>query len=133
MTPHEIVSKLDQFSGIEAAPICWLVHNGNEGHENYCRSCAETMAGDGDVVVGETPSECDSCYHCDKCGRVLDYSLTEHGVLSELDHFHQYPPTAPLKNGDAFHIARILEAVPDNPEAQRLAESAVQLIGGHAV
>ena len=29
----------------------------------------------------------DSCEHCEKCGKLLDYTLTDYGVSSELEHF----------------------------------------------
>ena len=60
----------------------------------------------------------------------LDYALNAHGVASELDHYIAYPPAGDLHPGDAFHIARMIEATPEDRDVVRLAEDAVRHLPG---
>jgi hypothetical protein len=111
----------------------------DEAHE-YCRSCAEALL---DRVLPLLPSErrddhrvatadCsaeDTCKHCMVCGALLDYGLNDWGVEHELEHYAaELPKRSDLSAGEAFHIARLLEAAPFNREVIAVARLALSRI-----
>ncbi|AMK23237.1 hypothetical protein GG804_02050 [Sphingomonas histidinilytica] len=110
----------------------------DEGHE-YCRDCADRLLEkvlphlsaserhDHRISSTELHHE-DTCKHCLICGALLDYALNETGVAAELDHYVSHPPSRPLRAGDAFHIARMLEAAPADHGVLRLAREALRRI-----
>lgn len=63
--------------------------------EHYCPKCIGAALAaekakhpDGaDVYVAQGSGENDSSLHCDSCGCLLAYSLTDYGASYELDHF----------------------------------------------
>lgn len=113
----------------------------DEAHE-YCETCADALLAkvlpllpedqreDHRVSATELDHE-DTSKNCMICGALLNYALNECGVSSELDHYGAYPPTTDLRPGDAFHIARMLEAAPANQSVLRLGEAAIKLMPGH--
>ena len=114
----------------------------DEGHE-YCRSCAEGLLAkalpllpkdarcDHQVSPTELHHE-DTCKHCIICGALLDYALNDTGVESELDHYRHCRFVIDLTPGDAFHIARMVEAAPADPAVLDLARRALRrLPPGH--
>lgn len=138
MEHSEIARALDAYANIDPPFVCWLSGDGDDQSLDYCRSCAETKVAEGSG--DDISSSCgpyygaDSCLHCEDCGCVLDYTLSRHGALSELDHFEVSPPSAPLKHDTAFHLARMVEAVEcvDDGDAilaiMKIGQSALELI-----
>jgi hypothetical protein len=108
----------------------------DEGHE-YCRTCADALLAkafpllpkeeqDEHRVSSTELHHEDTCKHCIICGTLLDYALNPTGVESELDHYRHYNVTAGLSPGDAFHIARMIEAAPTDADVLRLARRALR-------
>jgi hypothetical protein len=78
---------------------------------DFCRGCAEKRhaeavakdpqnADDYHLSGAYYAQESDSCRHCADCDAVLDYSLTEHGFASELEHFE----STYIKEGEPLTI-----------------------------
>lgn len=98
----------------------WIGGSDNEA-ENYCRDCAEAKIAqlrvakpDGEFFIdgGWEAHEADHCVHCATCGVLLDYSLTDYGVSTELDHYTRHMKRkGPLPPEDAYHIVAALEQV----------------------
>jgi hypothetical protein len=98
----------------------WFMHNAANECGLFCFDCGEERRlkliaenqGKPDVLEllehldGGWPLESDGCAHCDTCGQLLDYSLTNWGQRSEFDHFAKHgienTPEA------AYHIAAML-------------------------
>ncbi|WP_454887938.1 hypothetical protein [Sphingomonas oryzagri] len=110
----------------------------DEGHE-YCFTCAEELLAsvlsllpkgereEHRVSATDLDHE-DTCKHCMVCGALLDYALNETGIASELDHYQGCNLASELHPGDAFHIARMLEAAPADRAVRRLAQDALRRI-----
>lgn len=60
----------------EAMSLCWV-----------CIHEIEPDAKSGEHYGGGYCTEEDGCEACEKCGKLLDYTLTDYGVSSELEHF----------------------------------------------
>lgn len=97
---------------------------------SYCRSCAEAevAAGRAEYVDGGWQQENDGCCHCETCGRLLDYTLTEYGASEEIDHYMGTELAGPISPEDAFHIAKMLEQDEKNPQALSIGIQAAELI-----
>lgn len=97
---------------------------------SYCRSCAEAevAAGRAEYVDGGWQQENDGCCHCETCGRLLDYTLTEYGASEEIDHYMGTELAGPISPEDAFHIAKMLEQDETNPQALSIGIQAAELI-----
>lgn len=108
----------------------------DEAHE-YCEQCAEALLlkvlpllsaearDDHRMSATDCDSE-DTCKHCMVCGKLLDYGLNSFGVRSELEYYEiQFRDREGLPPGDAFHVARIIEADPTNPDVLTLATAAI--------
>ncbi|WIW89594.1 hypothetical protein K3M67_06445 [Sphingobium sp. V4] len=108
----------------------------DEAHE-YCRACADALLAkvlpllpederdDHRVSATELNHE-DTPKNCMICGALLDYALNEYGVATELNHYRAYPLTGDLHPGDAFHIARMLEAAPNDRAVLRFGRNAIK-------
>jgi hypothetical protein len=131
MDTRDLERALDSYANIDPPYPCWLGGDNVDAGELYCRPCAEKVVADGKaefVDGGYAHQTEDCCAHCHTCGQVLDYFLTEAGVGYELDHFSSVRFRSPLSRDDAFHVARVVEAAPDDPAAVRLAKRAVAKI-----
>lgn len=118
--------KLNERAGQVALPPYWLEGGNSEPSDDYCRHCADKAAKAYKAeICGGWSSEADSCRHCATCGSVLEYSLTTHGVIAELEHFRSVRFRKPLSKEEAFHVARLIEAAPDDAEARAIAKRAV--------
>src|SRR3990167_1206356 len=77
---NEFIEELDESNPIteydEAMSLCWDCI-----HELF------PEAQSGEHFGGGYCMEEDSYEHCEKCGKLLDYTLTDYGVSSELEHF----------------------------------------------
>lgn len=103
----------------------------------YCEECADTLLA---TVLPLLPADQrdhhrvsstdlhaeDTCKHCMICGALLDYALNQTGIASECDHYEAFCSSGPLLPGDAFHIARMVEAAPADPVVLRIARAALQ-------
>ena len=123
-----MLDQLEAYAGLEPPYQHWLAGEGSDAGPSYCRPCADKAVanGEGEFVDGGFPgAEDDTCQHCEICGCLLHYSLTDYGVAQELEHFAESPPETPVSKEDAYHIARLLVAAPDNPEIITLARLAL--------
>lgn len=152
MDARNVEATLDHFAkagGIVAvrAFYIWgefkIEHAGNtlysdEAHE-YCEGCADTLLAtvlpllaadqrDRHRVSSTDLHAEDTCKHCMICGALLDYALNENGVASERDHYEAVGGSGQLLPGDAFHIARMVEAAPADPSVLRIARAALRRI-----
>lgn len=122
----ELEAALLDFANIETPFPHWMSGDKAEPSYCYCEPCAEKelAAGNGEFVDGGWGSEeSDTCIHCETCGRVLSYVLTEYGVASEIAHFRKRFRTdvRPLYKDEAYHLARILLSAPDDSDAEHVA------------
>lgn len=131
MNYRDLMAKLEDFIADFDVPLPYWVADGNDdGNDGgvYCRDhavVAVAKAGGDAILDGGWSLESDGCRHCETCSRVLQYSLTNYGIDSEISHFLGNQPTKPLGEEEAYHIERILCAAPDNPDALQVAEMAV--------
>lgn len=128
---EELIRRLDDFAKIDPPCPRWLGGDNADAALSYCPECAEKAVAEGKgefVDGGWNWDDSDDCCHCTTCGQLLGYSLTKYGVGCELEHFASNPPTRPLDADTAFHIARVVEAAPENAEALALGEKAVALL-----
>jgi hypothetical protein len=102
-------------------PIYWA-SGGDEG-PNYCLEHAKKKVDelkaahpgneeDYSVGGGYGTSE-DTCAACETCGKLLEYSLTRHGVVSELDNFESVSLSyVKLKqySGTAYELGELLNS-----------------------
>lgn len=131
MTADQMIERLDAYAGLSPDYPHWLSGGDGDPSELYCATCAEMEVAEGhadEIDGGWGPEDADYCCHCERCGVVLDYNLTAHGVARELEHFRANPVSSPLSKDDAFHIARVVEGAPDNAEVLRIAEGAIAAI-----
>ncbi|MCO8261534.1 hypothetical protein NC656_08245 [Pseudomonas asiatica] len=108
----------------------WIGGKDADQGPSYCRSCAEAKveAREAEYVDGGWQQDNDGCCHCDTCGRLLEYNLTDYGAAEELEHYLANPPPVPISPEDAFHIAKMLEHDERNPDAVAIAVAAAELI-----
>ena len=135
--------RLDQYAQLDPPYPCWLSGEADVcwiGSEkpprtadnglNYCLQCAEKRlaAGEGEFIDGGYGAmEEDTPCHCEDCGALLDYTLTDYGVDYELEHFNTVRFRGDLSRDDAFAIARMIGANPTQ-EVVRLARRALRHI-----
>lgn len=106
----EVLGRLEKIAAtIEVPYQHWL--GGADQGPSYCFDCAtkKVEAGDAEFVDGGWQQEDDTCRHCEDCGRLLEYSLTNEGVESELEHFTGARFDRVIGPELAYHLARVLE------------------------
>lgn len=110
----------------------WLGGDNADQGPSYCRPCAEraVASGKAEFVDGGYQQDDDGCSHCDDCGRLLEYSLTEHGAAAELEHFLASAPSAPISPDCAFHLIKLLECHNESPEVLELLPTVVAALAG---
>ncbi|RIA46214.1 hypothetical protein DFR49_0747 [Hephaestia caeni] len=111
----------------------------DEAHE-YCEACADTLLAQVLPLLPKverddhrvSPTNChseDTCKHCMTCGVLLDYALNDWGARNELTHYATELSTRDdLPPGEAFHIARIIEAAPNDEAVLAIARIALARI-----
>ena len=120
----------DLYANLNPDGQFWVECGGRDDGENYCRKHAEEkIAADGDdTLCGGDYSESDSCCHCSVCGKLLGYVLTDHGAEAELSHFKsvKFRRNKPLDRVTAYHLARLIDARPNDLEVMRIAACAIR-------
>lgn len=121
---HEWISAVQdelEKRAIKAPPPYW-----REGDENeYCRPCFDKLFSS-DEREGGYCAERDGCTHCETCGKILAYTLTDYGAEEELDYYEdaEWDWNDP---DDCYHVAAMLGAwigmgyweVKDLPDRER--------------
>lgn len=136
-----ILTKLRPVAAVASAKSQhWIGGSDDEGL-NYCRDCAEARiaqlkvakpAGDFFIDGGWAAYESDTCVHCHTCGSLLQYSLTEFGVSSEIDHFTKHMRRkGGLPAEEAYHIVAALEQA-ERMEDQKIISRAIR-VGKRAI
>ena len=123
MNVNEIIQALDSFASDPPYPR-WLGGDAADQGPSYCLECAskkvDSGEGGAEFVDGGWSQESDGCCHCESCGLLLDYTLTDYGVGAELEHYLQHPPRAPISNDEAYHLSRLIENHIHHPEVLSL-------------
>lgn len=115
----------------DAPPVHWI-GGGDEGFD-YCFECAEVEVmklkakmpdGDFDVDGGwDACREADGSTICHGCSRILGYSLTHYGFLSEVEHFVGTEIETPLLPSSAYEIDAMLSAAEYDSHAEAITEA----------
>lgn len=128
---RDLVLTLDRYAAsVEPPPPWWLSGGDADPSIVYCRGCVEKAVAqnpDAEIDGGFTCEE-DGCQHCETCGRLLSYTLTDYGAREEIDHYSRVRFRKPLNKGDAYHVARMLAAAEDDKHAVAIARRAVRAI-----
>jgi hypothetical protein len=116
----------------DAKPLHWVC-GGDEGL-NYCDVCAEKKAaqlkaenpeGNYDVGGGWGGNEEDGCAHCETCGTLLGYSLTDYGRDSELDHYARHMKRkGGMPPDEAYHLVTMLYGFMGSSDRRQVARAA---------
>ena len=129
MNAQQISEMLAELSkGIDPPYPCWLGGGDADQGPSYCRDCAQKKvnSGEAEFVDGGWSQDSDTCVHCEDCGKLLDYALTEYGVAYELEHFQSSQPAVPMSAEDAYHLARLFDGAPDDPAVIAVVTSILQ-------
>lgn len=99
-----------------AQPTYWLEDDAGDWIDSadYCKGCAtKAKVGRGDIhVCGPMQfEESDSCRHCENCGALLNYRLTEYGVREEVEYFLTHGVRYPLTPIEAYHLQAVEDAL----------------------
>ena len=133
MNSHDLIRALEAYAGLEPPAICWMGGVDADQGLSFCRPCAEkrAAAGQGDFVDGGWGGdECDGLECCEDCGVLLDYTLTDYGANSEREHFRENGCSSPVAKAEAYEIARIVAALPNDKDVWRIANQALASING---
>ena len=52
----------------------------------------------------------DSTQHCEICGQLIHYHLTEYGAEAEVEHFLSRAPNPTVYPDDAYYLAQLVSA-----------------------
>ncbi len=88
---------------------------------SFCEPCVDAvvglmqrfLGGDEDepkAWVCGLDSESDHTEHCDICGQLLHYHLTEYGAEAEVEHFEAVAPNPTVYPDDAYYLAQLVSA-----------------------
>lgn len=118
----------DEYAGPTPDGAYWI--EDDDTGEDYCRKHALekiAKAGRGELCGGYC-RENDSCCHCTVCGKLLDYTLTDHGADAELAHFKmvKFRRNKPLDRDTAYHLARLIAAKENDMDVIRIAARAIR-------
>ncbi len=114
-----VLARLNALAAAAEVPYPhWLGGDEADQGPSYCAECAheQVVAGNAEFVDGGWPQDNDGCCHCEDCGRLLDYTLTDYGVQEEMEHFKGSALVAPIEPELAYHLARLLEHHDSHPE-----------------
>lgn len=115
----------DQYADLEPGPGCWV---DDDDAETYCLGCAKKIADGRPISSYGCAAEQDGCLHCHKCGKLLDYVLTNYGAEEELHHFKtmKFRRDKPLDRQTAYHLARLIAAKENDMDVIRVAARAIR-------
>lgn len=115
----------DQYANLHPSAGYWLLDN---EHETFCQRCVEKIAKGREYTGYGCAAEQDGCLHCDKCGELLDYTLTDHGAAEELAHFQTmaFRRNKSLDRNMAYHLARLIAAREHDMDVVRIAARAIR-------
>lgn len=127
---NTLLSRLfDEYANLSPEGPYWVEGDDGDDGYDYCRKHAlEKIEKAGGHLSGGYSRENDSCCHCATCGVLLDYSLTDHGQQSELEHFKtiKFRRNKTLDRQTAYHLARMLYGMDDDMDALRVAARAIR-------
>lgn len=116
---EEIKSFLDKVSS-DPERTFWLLGNVGEyaDRDAMCFDCIKELLPNleyGENYDGGFACEEDDAQHCQRCGKLLEYTLTDEGVDYELSAFIEHPPSdEDLTNPDiCYELARIAWGIDD--------------------
>lgn len=119
----------DRYANLDPEPAYWLeIEDGGDG-QDYCLKCVKKKLPGSEQYSGYGgPAEQDGCMHCSQCGKLLDYTLTDHGAEEELNHFRtvKFRRNKPLDRDTAYHLARLIAAKESDPEVILVAARAIR-------
>lgn len=115
----------DQYANLNPGSGYWLL---DDETETYCHACVVKIAAGREFSGYGCAAEQDGCLHCDKCGKLLDYVLTDHGALEELSHFKtvRFRRDKPLDRDTAYHLARLIAARDHDMDVVLIAAKAIR-------
>ncbi len=119
----------DEYAALNPEPGWWLdFEDGGAGHVCCLRCIKKRDAGREKYSGCGSSSEEDGCLHCGDCGKLLDYTLTDYGAESELEHFRKvkFRRSKPLDRETAYHLARLIAAKEDDMDVIRIAARAIR-------
>lgn len=109
-------------------PPHWLIDDGENGFDeglSYCLECMKSIAPNGEWGEEWGGGYCyeeDGTCHCEKCGKLLQYSLTDYGVDVELENYAEYPPRNLDDPDECYQLARIAMGVYTDEQKRRFLE-----------
>lgn len=130
---RDTAAALEPVSSTIDAPYPYWINGDDEG-TSWCRPCgeeqiarlkAEQPDGEFDLAGGYEQQAEDSCCHCEGCGRLLDYRLTDTGVDQEISHFSQHVAETASAD-DVFHVVRLLEGA-ENSDDPAILDAAARI------
>lgn len=119
----------DEYAALNPEPEYWLdFEDGGDGNGHCLRCIKKLDAGRNKYTGSGGSTEEDGCLHCGTCGKILDYTLTDHGALEELAHFMtvKFRRNKPLDRNTAYHLARLIEAKENDMDVIRIAARAIR-------
>lgn len=136
---YELLSLCESLlSKRESSPpyVHWVINK--DGYDEEGDFCPECVIGELVRVVTEQgrvdeddddtrtiyeypATEDDGCRHCETCGALLDYTLTNYGVENELDHFSDADSVWDWNDADAcFELSRVINGAWTLQQHQKL-------------
>lgn len=118
----------DQYANLRPGdPVYLEIEDGGDGAE-YCLKCLKAKYPDSEGYGSSAGAEFDGCVHCAECGKLLDYTLTDHGAEEELAHFSavKFRRNKPLDRDTAYHLARLIAAKENDLDVIRIAARAIR-------
>lgn len=118
----EMLEHLERKFGGNPPPQCWF--NEINPSLSYCPDCANLIeAATGYEFDGGhySPPLSDNCEHCEKCGVVLHYILSENGLVNEITHYLESESASSLNAEEAYHLYRMLSSAENNKNFDAIA------------
>lgn len=110
----DLIQKLLDERASQPEPPYWFHSEGETGYsegESFCLDCIRALVPHAQIGVhygGGYCCEADGCEFCERCGKLLQYDLTDYGVGEELAHFTMYPPANLDDPDECYHLAQVV-------------------------
>ena len=134
---QSVIEKLNEVIGdFEPEKLHWVEseYKDVDESEDRCYECAKKKAEELTerlkvkvFVSGGSLQESDTCAHCQDCGELLEYTLTDCGVESELDHYLAEDSEIDFDREEAYHLLNVLECYPHSEHNKRIIELAKKI------